>query len=138
MSVEALSWVLEHSQTKGTTRLVMIAIGNHIAKDSGEGWCYLKTIMHDANCSLASYHRAIDDALALGELERFINDGGTHKTRADSRPNRFRFPMFVESRRGTQSDNPAPGRGTQDDKGPDTQDDDPAGYSNRVPITVTP
>lgn len=93
MSVQAIAWVLEHSQTKGTARCVMISIANHL-DPYGEGWAYVKTVLDEARCSRDSYHRACAEAEKLGELIRLLNDGGTHKTHGDKRPNQFQFPAM--------------------------------------------
>lgn len=99
MSVEALSWVFAHSESKGTARNVLFAIANHVAADTGEGWCYVATILHDANCSYEPYRRAVKDLIERGELGRDVNEGtGGRFTRGDSKPNLWTMPLFLASR----------------------------------------
>lgn len=94
MSVQAIAWVLEHSRTRATTRLVMIAIANHV-DGRGEGWCYRHEILRGANCSPDSYFRATEAAKKLGELEIDQRGGGNLRMRGGHRPNRFIFPKMV-------------------------------------------
>jgi hypothetical protein len=101
MSVQAISWVLDHSQTTGATRLVMIGIANHVDA-RGEGWAYVSEVLRTANVSENSYHRAVAEAKAMGELQVDTRAGGSLKTRGDRRPNMFRFPPLTEAYEGTQ------------------------------------
>lgn len=94
MSVQAIAWVLEYSRTRATTRLVMIAIANHV-DGRGEGWCYRHEILRGANCSADSYFRATEAAKKLGELEIDQRGGGNLRMRGGHRPNRFLFPKMI-------------------------------------------
>ncbi|MFA9269219.1 MAG: hypothetical protein ACEQSX_00455 [Baekduiaceae bacterium] len=103
MSVEAMSWVFAESEAKGNARLVLLAISNHIAADTAEGWCYVATVLQGARCSYDTYRRAVQDLIASGELARSVNEGtGGRFTRGDSKPNLWAMPRFGESR-GLQS-----------------------------------
>lgn len=94
MSVQAIAWVLEHSQSTNTARCVLIAIANHLGGD-GTGWVYVDRVLREANCSLNSYHRAVAWAEDNGELERLPYEGGYDRTHVRHRPNRFRFPAIA-------------------------------------------
>jgi hypothetical protein len=93
MSVQAIGWVLEHSQSTNTARCVMVSIANHLGGD-GSGWVYVDRVLREANCSLNSYHRAVQWAVDNGELERLPYEGGYDRTHVRHRPNRFRFPAL--------------------------------------------
>ena len=93
MSVQAIAWVLEHSQSSNTARCVLISIANHMGGD-GSGWVYVERVCREANCSLNSYHRAVKWAEDAGELERISHAGGGERTHSRHRPNLFRFPSL--------------------------------------------
>lgn len=83
--------MLEHSVSEGAARLVLISIANH----DGEGgsWPSIATIARESRKSESTVRRAIKDLVDLGELVVHLNDGGTHKTRADRRPNRYELTI---------------------------------------------
>lgn len=110
MSVQAISWVLEHSASTNTARCVLIAIANHVGGD-GSGWVYVDRVCREANCSANSYHRAIQWAIEAGELERVPYSGGGERTHVRHRPNLFRFPALSEC--GTQNGVCTPQNGDQ-------------------------
>lgn len=95
MSAQATAWVLKNSRSKATTRCVMIAIANNVAAD-GEGWCYVDQICADANCHEDTYHEAVKWAVAEGELERDVREGGPKRMSGRYRPNLFRFPLMKQ------------------------------------------
>jgi hypothetical protein len=87
VSVEAISLVLNHSRSEGTARLVLIGIANH--DGDGGSWPAIATLARYANVSERSVQRALRTLVELAEVEIHRNDGGTHKTRNDQRPNRY-------------------------------------------------
>lgn len=91
MSVQAIAWVLDHSTAKGTARCVLVSIANHVDPD-GTGWVHVKRVLLEANCSLVSYRRAVQDAEEAGELVRQVHAGGSAKMHDAHRPNLFTFP----------------------------------------------
>lgn len=121
MSVQAISWVLDYSQSSGTVRCVLISIANHVNPD-GTGWVYVERILKEANCSLKSYHRAVQWALDNGELERSAHEGGFETTHSRHRPNLFRFPKVASE---VDKMAAAAGWGSQDDDEGDGQIDYP-------------
>lgn len=123
MSVQAISWVLEHSRSTNTARCVLISIANHMGGD-GSGWVYVDRICREANCSLNSYHRAVQWAEDNGELERVSHAGGSERVHIRHRPNMFRFPALAE--RPTHS----AGCGTQNGEEGGTQIGDHPGTQN--------
>lgn len=49
MSVQAMSWVLEESETRGEERLVLLSIANHASMDDGHAWPSIGQIAKEAN-----------------------------------------------------------------------------------------
>lgn len=90
MTVQAISWVLEHSKSQGATRCVLMSIANHVGHD-GEGWAYVKQIMKEANCSEDTYRRSVQWGVEHGELAREVNRGAAPKADAHRKPNHFRL-----------------------------------------------
>ena len=108
MSIQAMMWVFDHSKAKGNARLVLLAIANHVS-DDGEGWCYVSTILREANCSYAAYRRVTNELIEAGELARSVNDGaGLRSTRPDAKPNHWEFPHLTG--RGAHSEHPVADR----------------------------
>lgn len=70
MSAEALSAVLHHSRSKGTTKLVLLGIAWHTS-DSPELGCFpsQETLAEYANVSSRQVRRAIVELEILGEIE---------------------------------------------------------------------
>lgn len=72
MSVQAISWVLDHSRSTGNDRCVLIAIANRAGHrdDKGTEWCWpsLATIAREANVSHRTAQRAIRRLAESGEL----------------------------------------------------------------------
>lgn len=134
MSAQAFGWVLDSSASKGTSRLVLLSIANHV-DPSGEGWAYVSTILREANVHLASYHRAIPALTALGELQRLTNEGGSARTRPDARPNHFRLTKFALAR-GRQLADPVGKRPPQGAQEGPPQDDYPATSAGCSPIAL--
>lgn len=74
MSNLCLSAVLEHSQSKGVARLVLLIIAD-IANDEGEAWPGSELIAKKANIERQNVPRAIRELVKLGELT-VITRGG--------------------------------------------------------------
>ncbi|WP_237220422.1 helix-turn-helix domain-containing protein [Rothia nasimurium] len=70
MSVQATTWVWEHSQAEGNARLVLLAIAD-AANREGEKSCQSVPSLADM-CKLgeATIYRKINELVALGELEK--------------------------------------------------------------------
>ena len=81
MTIKAISWVLEHSQSKGNTRCVLIAIADRV-NDYGECWPPLEYIQRDANVSESTARRSIQELETLGELEVIERAGDQAAMRA--------------------------------------------------------
>lgn len=87
MSVEAMAVVLHHSRAKGTDKLVLLGIANH----SGDGgaWPSVATLARYANVTERAVQQSLGKLVALGELARHQQEGGTSRMRDWERPNRY-------------------------------------------------
>jgi len=72
MSVQWLSWVFEHSATKGAKRLVLLSLANH-ADDKGVCWPSMTTIAREAGLSRRRAEDGIRALVSDGLVERSIN-----------------------------------------------------------------
>ncbi len=81
MSVQAISWVLENSESRLGARLVLISIANHASHDGDSAWPSIATIAAETGLSERQVQYAIPELEALGELrvERGGGRGNTHK-----------------------------------------------------------
>lgn len=113
MSVKVSSWVWEHSKTKGTARLVLLALAD-IANDDGEVVAYKRSQRHLAKkvkAATSTVRDNIETAVALGELE--IIDQGDGRQQSN-----YRILMRVPESGTLDSDTPAPESGTQGGSNP--------------------
>lgn len=68
MSIQAVAWVLEHSDATLAERLVLIAIANHADARGWNAWPAIPMIAREARCGRATVFRAIDSLETSGEL----------------------------------------------------------------------
>ncbi|MEX0875288.1 MAG: helix-turn-helix domain-containing protein [Actinomycetota bacterium] len=68
MSVQALAWVLEHSEAKGNARLVLLAIANHAHADGSSSFPSIRQIARESRCSPATVQASLKRLVAAGEL----------------------------------------------------------------------
>lgn len=68
MSVQAIAWVLEHSESRLGPRHVMISIANHAKADGTDAWPSIETIAHEARLSEREVRYALRDLEEMGEL----------------------------------------------------------------------
>lgn len=80
---------LHHSRAKGAARLILVGIANH--DGDGGAWPSIATLAKYANTTERSAQRAITELCGLGEVERHVQQGGTHRTPDWGRPNLYRF-----------------------------------------------
>lgn len=69
MSVQALSWVFEHSESKGYARLTLLAIANHVSLETAEWSVPQRRIAKEAKISAGSVPAQIKALVTLGEIE---------------------------------------------------------------------
>lgn len=95
--------VFSHSRSKGTTRLVLLALAD-TASDDGEVTAYARSQMilrRKANASKASVGRAIDALVELGELEVLRLGDGRRSTD-------YRIRLEALTAEGYQDEDPQP------------------------------
>lgn len=95
MSIQAVAWVLEHSESRGLARLVLISLANHV-NDQGECWPSIRTVAREAGVGKSTAARCIGELAGLGEL--VVVESGDARRSA-----RYRFTHLQVSHSGTQS-----------------------------------
>ena len=75
MSVEAIAVVLHHSKARGAAKLVLLGIANHINPDNDGAWPSQATLAKYANVSDRAVRAAIEQLVALRELEVEVAGG---------------------------------------------------------------
>lgn len=90
MSIQAVSWVLEHSKTKALERLVMISLANH-ANEDGECWPSNERIAAEANTTPVQARRVLGALETGGHIARAINAAPDARMRGDRRTNLYRI-----------------------------------------------
>lgn len=95
MSVQALSWVMGNSPTKGTDRLVLLSLANHageLVDGAFEAYPGIDTIRAEANLDR---RRTAQDAVTRlvnsGHVQRVVNGAPDRRIRPDRRPNLYRI-----------------------------------------------
>ena len=76
LSVQAISWVVEHSQTKANPFIVLLMIANHAHSDGTGAWPSIETLARESRLSERTVQRAIRRLEKTGELEVERSDGG--------------------------------------------------------------
>jgi hypothetical protein len=79
MAISILRGVLEASATKGSTKLVLIALANR-ANKSGAAWPSLQTISGDCGLSVRQVRRALRQLELAGEIETTRSPGRKSST----------------------------------------------------------
>ncbi len=107
-----LAW--DHSESRGTTRLVLLAIADH--DGDGGAWPAMATIARKANCSPRRAQECVRELVKMGELRVHERGGGTLQTPSWERPNRYEITITpVDNSTDTPCENsqdpPAESRG---------------------------
>jgi hypothetical protein len=103
MTVQAISWVLDESESEGRARCTAIALANRFdAKEPLKCWPGIPTIAKEAKTSDRTAQRCLDELVALGELIVVRNAGGDPGLRADRRPNLYLLPTLIDADRLTR------------------------------------
>jgi len=95
VSVQASSWVWEHSEAKGNARLVLLAIADAADAQGENAWPKQETIARMVRVDVRTVRRLVDDLIELGELQMIRHGGGTNFTRGDRRPHLYRLPKMA-------------------------------------------
>lgn len=101
MSIQAVAWVLEHSEAKLADRLVLIAIANHADARGWNAWPSIEKIAEEAGIHDVTVWRSVKALEELGEIA---------VERRPGRPNRYRLPALDPLQSAT-------GEGLQDARG---------------------
>jgi len=68
VSVQAISWVLEHSRAEHGERLVLISLANHAGGEGGRAWPSISTIARESRLGESTVRGALNRLLTLGEI----------------------------------------------------------------------
>lgn len=68
MSVQATTWVWEHSESRGTSRLVLLAIADAANREGKQSFQSAASIARMTGASMRSVWRSIDELVDMGEL----------------------------------------------------------------------
>lgn len=79
--------VLHHSRAKGTAKLVLLGIANHMG--DGGAWPSVETLGAYANVDRRNIQRALDKLVQLGELSTNPQAGGSADLPDYRRPNQY-------------------------------------------------
>lgn len=119
MSVQAMSWVIDHSQSKGQAYTVLLMIANRVnEKEHGDAVCWpsQETLAEESRCSVRTVQRCLDQLVTLGEIER--EHRGQHAS------NMYRMTYFqrrqsdvADISRGDKSSSEATNRALRGDTG---------------------
>ena len=85
LSVQAISWVLDHSKSRLGARHVLISIANHARKDGTGAWPSVQTIARESNLSVREVRYALIELEKIGELS-YRKAAGPHGTNLYSLP----------------------------------------------------
>lgn len=102
MSIQAVAWVLEQSETKGLQRLVMISLANH-ADENGECWPSHQRIAGEAASSVQQIRRVLAALEESGVIERLTNAAPDARMRPDRRTNLYRLVGYGRPQEGHPS-----------------------------------
>ncbi|MBF0808848.1 hypothetical protein E4U03_09570, partial [Rothia nasimurium] len=80
MSVQATTWVWEHSQAEGTARLVLLAVADAANREGERAWVSAKTISKMCRIGHRTAQRKIAELIDSGELEKMGSRGEKHAT----------------------------------------------------------
>lgn len=78
MSIQAVGWVLDHSQAEGLDRLVLISLANHANQD-GFCWPAQRTIAREAGVSHGTVGNCVASLVTIGEIE-VVNNGDSRRS----------------------------------------------------------
>lgn len=78
MSVQATSWVWEHSQSEGTARLVLLAIADAANREGERAWISANTIATMCRIGHRTAQRKVAELITMGELEKMGERGEKH------------------------------------------------------------
>lgn len=92
MSVEAFTWAVYSSRSKGTAKLVLMVIAECASPDGTGAWPAVRTIAKRGGVSVRTARRSIRTLEALGELAVESRPGATHLFRVVMDPGQIDRP----------------------------------------------
>ncbi len=84
-----MSWVLNHSPTKGTEKIVLLGLANHADADGNNAYPSVARLATYANVTERAVQMALRELEKSGHIVRQFQAGGSAKQRADRRPNLY-------------------------------------------------
>lgn len=102
MTLDAMDWVWKHSQSKGNTRIALLAVADAVRTPACEVRLSYADFMEALNASRSVSKEAVRRALESGELELLEAGKGT-------RPSLYRLPKAVGHVRAAKPSGPEPG-----------------------------
>ena len=78
VSLDAQDWVWEHSASKNTARLVLLAVADKASGSDVSAYAGTTFLMRRSNASRTAVIKAVDALLDLGELEIVVGRTGPH------------------------------------------------------------
>jgi hypothetical protein len=92
LSVESLAIAMHHSRARNSTAIaVLMGIANH--DGDGGAWPTVATLAHYARVSERQVQRTLNELIALGEIHRDVQAGGTVEFAPSDRPNLYHFML---------------------------------------------
>lgn len=111
MSVQAITYVLDHSEAAGSDRLVLIALANHACSEKAECWPSVRLLAREARCSERTVQYALRELEHAGRIRR-------QKAKGPQGTTRWRLVFDA----ATEADRPALPKGA--DAAPPAEPDD--------------
>lgn len=68
MSIRVMTWVWDHSRSRGTDRLVLLAIADAASDSGGDAWPSVPTLARKAGVDERTVQRSVQRLVKLGEL----------------------------------------------------------------------
>ena len=90
MSIQAVAWALDHSQSRGVDRLVLIALANHANGETGQCWPSQRTIAREAGVATGTVSEALKRLTEIGEVE-IVAPGDQRRS------TRYRLPLTLST-----------------------------------------
>jgi hypothetical protein len=81
VSVQAITYVLDHSEAAGSERLVLIALANHACTDKAECWPSVRLLARESRCSERTVQYALRQLEHAGRIKRRREKGQNGTTR---------------------------------------------------------
>lgn len=101
MSVQATTWVWDHSNSKGNARLVLLAIADAASKEGRNSCQSVSTIAEMCRLGEATVHRKISELVQLGEIHK-EGTSGQYGTSV------YSLPMMLAPSQNERSQNETP------------------------------